>query len=225
MAVIIAFEGIDGSGKTVQMEHLKRTLQARGLHVLTMSFPVYTSFFGEHVGEYLTGADGTSAMNVDQKSMALWFALDRFAAFRAFGEKRLMEADVLLINRYVLSNAVYQSIRDIDLKKPDLLDFIFELEHTQLQLPQADLYIYLDVNIEEAGQNVRKKGYREYTGDAPDLYEAQTEIQLRAREKYLAYAKTLPFVEVVYCMQKSRMRDQEEIAADVEKAVFNRRLF
>ena len=43
---IIAFEGIDGTGKSVQMEALKRRLEERGLRVGTLSFPDYGSLLG-----------------------------------------------------------------------------------------------------------------------------------------------------------------------------------
>lgn len=70
--------------------------------------------------------------------MALWYALDRFEAFR---DLDYSGADVLLINRYILSNAVYQSVRDCDLDKPDLLEFVIELEHKHFRIPRADAHI------------------------------------------------------------------------------------
>ena len=121
MTKIIAFEGIDGTGKTVQLQRLFERLTARGLSVLTLSFPMYDSFFGAECGRLLSGSGGVRANEVDQKSMALWYALDRFEAFREFDYSK---ADVLLINRYILSNAVYQSVRERDLGNPDLLDFV-----------------------------------------------------------------------------------------------------
>lgn len=217
--VVIAFEGIDGSGKTVQMYMLERALQQRKMRVDTLSFPVYSSFFGRQVGNYLTCAQGVSAADVDGKSMALWFALDRFEAFR---DIRHEDIDVLLINRYVLSNAVYQSIRDCDLGKPDLLDFVFELEHAHFKIPPADVYVYLDVHTKEAGENVLRKGYREYVGQAKDVYEAQTSIQQRAREKYLEYAQRLDNVLVIPCMHGESMKQEQDIAMQVEDALFKR---
>ena len=212
---IIAFEGIDGTGKSVQMEQLRTRLEQRGLTVGVLSFPDYDSFFGGCVGRYLTKKDGVSASDVDQRSMALWFAMDRWAAFRDFDYSRF---DVLLINRYVLSNAVYQSIRDRDVDKPDILDFVLELEHRQLKLPQPDLYLILDVDLSAAQDNVTKKGYREYVGDEKDEYEKQDSIQIRARAKYLSFGERLSNVQVIPCMEDGALLPIEAIAQRVYAA-------
>ena len=212
---IIAFEGIDGTGKSVQMEALRGKLEQRGWKVGVLSFPDYGSFFGGCVGRYLTKKDGVSASDVDQRSMALWFAMDRWAAFRDFDYSKF---DVLLINRYVLSNAVYQSIRDRDVDQPDILDFVLELEHEQLKLPKPDLYLILDVDLSAAQSNVSKKGYRDYVGDEKDEYEKQDAIQIRARAKYLSYGERLPGVRVIPCMEEGALLPIEVIAQRVSAA-------
>jgi len=216
MTKIIAFEGIDGTGKSVQMMRLSETLKSRGLRVTEISFPMYESFFGEAIGRYLSAKDGVAADTVDGKSMALWFALDRFEAFKGFDYS---DADVLLINRYVLSNAVYQSIRDIDLNKPDLLDFCLELEHRHFGIPVPDLYLVLDVDPVDAAQNVDKKGFRDYVGNARDVYESIDSIQTRARKKYAEYARRLPNVELIPCMDQGRLLPIDEIAKRIEAVV------
>lgn len=210
--IVIAFEGIDGSGKTVQMDCLARTLKQVGMQVATLSFPRYESFFGREIGKLLSASEGVSADEVDAKSMCLWFALDRFDAWR---NRTDQHADVLLINRYVLSNAVYQSIRERDLGGPDLLEFVYELEHERFGIPVPDLYVYLDVTPERARDNIDQKGYRDYIGHACDVYEAQWGIQERARAKYLEYAKRLHNVLVLPCMEHGKLKSQQEIAHQV----------
>lgn len=209
MTKIIAFEGIDGTGKSVQMERLAASLRDRGLSVLEISFPMYDTFFGEKIGNYLTGKDGISADRVDGKSMALWFALDRYEAFLNIPYR---EYDVLLINRYVLSNAVYQSIRDCDLGKPDILDFVLTLEHDHFGIPRPDLHLVLDMDTEDAAHNVDKKGYREYVGNCRDVYESIDSIQTRARKKYAAYASRMNNVKLIPCMQDGKLLPIDEIA-------------
>ena len=214
MTKIIAFEGIDGTGKTVQLQRLADRLAAEGrLRVQTLSFPMYHTFFGAECGRLLSGSGGVSANDVDGKSMALWYALDRFEAFRQYDYS---EADVLLINRYVLSNAVYQSVRDRDLGKPDLLDFILELEYGHFQIPQAHAHIVLDMNPENAYENVGKKGFREYVGDQPDIYEALPDIQKRARLKYIEYATRMPNIHIIPCMEQNQLKSIADIGVLID---------
>ena len=213
MTKIIAFEGIDGTGKTVQLQRLYERLTARGLSVLTLSFPMYDSFFGAECGRLLSGSGGVRANEVDQKSMALWYALDRFEAFREFDYSH---ADVLLINRYILSNAVYQSVRERDLGNPDLLDFVVSLEYEHFRIPRADVHIVLDMNPETASENVGKKGFRDYVGDQPDIYEALPDIQKRARKKYNEYATRMPNIHIIPCMEQNRLKSIEAIGALID---------
>lgn len=214
--IVIAFEGIDGSGKTVQMKRLERIFIARGKSVLTRSFPVYSSFFGERIGNLLSGTANVRADQVDAKSMALWFAMDRWADFQ---DRDTSNADVLLINRYVLSNAVYQSIRERDLSEPDILDWVFELEYKRLSLPEPDVHVVLDVLPQDAGHNVDKKGFREYVGDARDVYESAGGIQARAREKYLDYARRCSNILVVDCMDQGALLPEDEVFFRIESAL------
>ena len=216
MTKIIAFEGIDGTGKTVQLQRLYERLLQRGLHVQTLSFPMYDTFFGAECGRLLSGSGGVRANEVDQRSMALWYALDRFEAFQNYD---FSAADVLLINRYVLSNAVYQSVRDRDLGNPDLLDFVLELEYGHFRIPRADAHIVLDMNPEQASENVGKKGFREYVGDQPDIYEALPDIQKRARQKYIEYAVRMPEIHMIPCMEQNRLKSIADIGKLVDSVV------
>ena len=216
MTKIIAFEGIDGTGKTVQLERQANRLAALGRKVKTISFPVYESFFGAEVGRLLSGSGGVKANDVDGKSMALWYALDRFEAFQTF---QYQDADVLLINRYLLSNAVYQSVRERDLGKPDLLEFVLELEYNHFRIPRADAHIVLDMNPENASENVGKKGYREYLGDRKDVYEEIPSLQERARLKYLEYAERMDGIRIIPCMENNRLKSIEDIGLLIDQVV------
>ena len=215
MATIITFEGIDGTGKGTQMERTRDLLLSLGKKVLPLSFPRYDTFFGNEVGAYLTAREGVRADTVDAKSMALWFALDRFETFRSLD---LSPYDAVLINRYVLSNAVYQSIRDIDLGRPDLIDFITELEFTHFQIPKPDICLVFDMDLSAASRNVGKKGFREYIGgNGSDIYESVPAIQRRAREKYLAYAQKLENTHIIPCMKEGKLLPIEDIFALIKE--------
>ena len=120
----------------------------------------------------------------------------------------------------MLSNAVYQSIREQDLDKPDLLDFVLELEHGQLKLPRPDGYIVLDMNLEAASENVVKKGFRDYVGASQkDVYESTDGIQERARKKYQEYAKRLDTITILNCMGVSGLKSIDEIGSLIDAVV------
>ncbi|MBR4635681.1 MAG: hypothetical protein IKO51_04880 [Clostridia bacterium] len=216
---IITIEGIDGSGKTVQYGLLSKALEERGFTVAQRSYPVYDSYFGGQVGRYLSAADGDRATDVDQRSMALWFAMDRFMDLRDFVDG---EADFLLLNRYVLSNAVYQSIRDRDLGKPDIVDWVFDLEYNVLGLPRPDLNLFFDVEPERAGINVDNKGFRSYVGKGKDVYESSKPMQQRAREKYTEIANRYSDTVIVTCGKGKAMLPPEEIAEKVIRILIER---
>jgi len=219
---VIAIEGIDGSGKSVQFSRLCERLARQGHTVEQREYPVYSAWFGAQVGKYLSAAEGIPADKVDGRSMALWFAMDRWADLQGYEDG---QKDYMVINRYVLSNGVYQSIRDIDLARtqPDILDWVFELEYGRLGLPRADLFLFYDVAPAQAGENVLKKGFREYVqGRGKDVYEASGGIQQRARAKYLEAAARREDIAVIQCMGAEGMRPVEDIAAETWRVLEGR---
>jgi len=80
------------------------------------------------------------------------------------------------------------------------------------------------MNPETAFENVGKKGFRDYVGDQPDIYEALPDIQKRARQKYIEYAGRMPNIHIVPCMEQNRLKSIEAIGTLVD-AIVNRILF
>lgn len=211
---VIAFEGIDGSGKTVQFSLLKKYLQDNGYVVACKEFPVYSSFFGGIVGKLLSGEMSVNASTLDPMSMALWFAMDRVCGF----EEMSNDYDILLLNRYVLSNAVYQSIRcneKTDKTPHEMIDWVYELEHDRLHLPRPDMYIFFDVSETQADENVRNKGFRDYVGNDKDVYEKSDGMQTNARERYLECARRFDNIKVIDCMHDGKFLPAEQISGIV----------
>src|SRR5690606_11322964 len=119
------FEGIDGSGKTVQIKLIKEILVTKGYKVLELSFPNYNSFFGKQIGELLSGNSSVNANTVDVKSMSLWYAVDRWKEFQSVN---VSNYDIILLNRFTLSSAVYQSIRNESYDWEEITEWVFNLE-------------------------------------------------------------------------------------------------
>ena len=186
--VIVAIEGLDGSGKTVQAELLRDRLKEMGKRVFLMDFPQYHSFFGEEIGKLLSGEAGVSAMNLDERSMCLWYAVDRWRALR---DVNLSEYDYAIFNRYTLANAAYQSARKFGGYDARFGLWIFNLEHNELGLPVPDLYFYLDTDASQSAKNVLKKGQRGYTSGL-DVYESSSSLLDRCRLVYRELSQEIP---------------------------------
>ena len=78
------------------------------------------------------------------------------------------------------------------------------------------------MDAEEAAGNVDKKGFRDYVGNARDVYESIDSIQLRARKKYQEYAKRMDGVVFVPCMKDGKLEPIETIAARIQAIVEER---
>jgi dTMP kinase len=179
---LVAVEGLDGAGKSTQVDLLASALST----VDVVSFPRYDTFFGRHIRHLLDGTGDVSAQTVDPRSMALWYALDRAQWAR---DRKPVSDGVVLLNRYTLSNAVYQSARSGD---PALFDWVLRLEFSELELPQPDVTVVLDVPPEVSRRRVADRG------DADgDVYERSAALLARVREGYLSAASRLPNVVVV----------------------------
>ncbi len=209
---IIAIEGIDGSGKTVQIKMLKSYISSLGRSVAARAYPLYDSYFGAHIGRLLSGAGDIRATDIDGKSMALWFALDRWEDMKTYMDG---ESDYLLINRYTLSNAVYQSIRECRLGRPDIFEWVLDLEFNHFGIPRPDVSIVLDIGTTRASSNVDNKGFRGYVGKSKDVYEASSVLQELARQKYLECALECSGVYSVCCMNGGKMLSPNEISRKI----------
>ena len=194
--VILALEGLDGSGKTVQTALLREYLESANKSVLTLDFPQYESFFGKEIGKLLSGANKDSnAMDLDPKAMCLWYALDRWSTLSKTDWRNY---DCVLFNRYTLSSAVYQTARKYDELNWDFANWVFELEHVQMQLPIPDLYIVLETPVKDAKNNVYKKDARTYV-EGLDVYERSSTLLSRCRKIYLELAESEPDIQIVPC--------------------------
>ena len=218
-AKIIAFEGIDGSGKGVQFHNITRILTEKGAKVGQMDFPSYDEFFGREIGRMLSGDGEVTANTVDVKSMSLWYAMDRYLAF---GKMNLFAYDYILLNRSTLSNAVYQSARCPQEDRQALIQWIEALEFDHLDIPRPDLYVIFDVPPRQSELNVAKKGHRDYVGEKADVYEANKGFMSAVRDSYLEAAQLFENAAVLNCMGSEGMLPIESISEMVLQAIQER---
>src|SRR5690242_19731809 len=133
MGALIAVEGLDGAGKRTLIDSVVANLRARGLRVQTLAFPRYgRSIHADLAAEALRGAHGDLADSVH--GMALMFALDRAAA-REDLSKLLADNDIVILDRYVASNAAYSAARLHQSADGEIVCWVGELEFGRFELP------------------------------------------------------------------------------------------
>jgi dTMP kinase len=157
---LIAFEGLDQSGKQTQAESLRDRLAAAGRQCRLLSFPDYESPVGSEIKRVLHG-EGEAMPDV----MQLLYVTNRYE-YRTRMAAWLAEGVIVLCDRYVASSIAYGEAQGLD---PSWLQDI------QRFLPAADLTILLDIAPETA---VRRKAA------GRDRYERDLELLSRVRQSY-----------------------------------------
>jgi dTMP kinase len=185
--VLIAIEGVDGAGKRTLSQGLSAAFEAAGRSVATLAFPRYgQSVAADVAAEALHGQHGDLASSV--YAMAMLFALDRAGAAAQIREL-CGGHDVVLLDRYVASNAAYSAARLHQDADGEVVGWVHQIEYHRLQLPAPDWQVLLGVSTELASQRARQRA-REDASRSRDAYERDDELQQRTGAVYAGLAAT-----------------------------------
>jgi len=183
---LIVIEGLDGAGKRTLAEGLVDELRSRGCAVHSGAFPRYgTDVHADLVAEALHGQHGDLADSVH--GMALMYALDRRGAADALrGE--LAAHDVVLLDRYVASNAAYGAARLQQGPDGAFVEWVRQIEVDRFALPRPDLQLLLSVPAEVAADRAEHRARTE-TDRERDKFESDSPLQQRCAEVYRGLAE------------------------------------
>ncbi|MBD3672383.1 MAG: dTMP kinase [Planctomycetaceae bacterium] len=213
--VLVAIEGIDGSGKGTQARRLTQTLSDQGRRVELLSFPRYDdTFFGRTVGRFLNGEFG-SLSEANPFLVSLLFAGDRFESRELLREK--MESnDLVILDRYVASNIAHQGSKLPVEQQPSLIEFVQTLEYEIYGLPRATLNVLLDLPAETAQELIGRKNARSYTEQSHDLQEADRDYLESVRQTYLTVAERHPDSwRIISAQNENGLRSIESIGEEL----------
>jgi dTMP kinase len=183
--VLIAIEGVDGAGKRTLTDGLRGSLEADGKSVAALAFPRYgQSVTADVAAEALHGRHGDLASSV--YAMAMLFALDR-----AGGADQIRELcrdhDVVILDRYVASNAAYSAARLHQPADGGAVSWVRDIEYGRLQLPAPDWQVLLGVSAELADQRARHRASVDASRER-DAYERDAGLQQRTGAVYAGLA-------------------------------------
>lgn len=198
----IAIEGLDGAGKSTQVELLRKHLEAQGKKTKYIHFPkLNEGIFGELVAKFLRGDLGRND-EVNPYLVALIFAEDRKASAKML-EGWLCEDYFLIVDRYVYSNIAFQCAKVNDEReKRKLREWITHLEFEHFGIPKPQRSIFLDVPFAFTKQKLtseRMGADRDYLEGKQDIHEADLNFQQRVREMYLEQSKYDEDFKIIDC--------------------------
>lgn len=178
---LIVVEGIDGAGKNTLVAAVADVLTQRGLTVARTAFPRYDDdIHAALVRDALHGDMGDLSESVH--AMAVLFALDRRAAAAGLREQRANH-DVVLVDRYVASNAAYAAARLHQDADGEVVEWIRRLEVYRFDIPLPDVQVLLDVPADVAAQRAQSRE-RQDADRRRDRYESDADLQQRCVEAY-----------------------------------------
>ena len=181
MGRLVVIEGIDGAGKRTLANGLTKTLEEVGARVTSIAFPRYgKSIHADLVQEALYRGHGDLADSV--YGMGLLYALDRRGAVDELRAERDAH-DVVLLDRYVASNAAYGAARLHQDARGEFVSWVRELEIDRFGLPVPSAHLLLRVAPKVAAARADRRA-RANAARAKDAFESDGGLQARCGAVY-----------------------------------------
>jgi dTMP kinase len=170
--MLIAFEGLDQSGKETQARQLRARLQSGQHTVRAVSFPDYETPIGIELRKALSGERDFSP-----EVMQLLYVANRFE-YRSRLLHWLQGGDLVVCDRYCASSIAYGEAQGLDPQ------WLFDIQRS---LPAADVTVLLDIAPDTAV--ARKRADR-------DRYERDLGLLARVRDSYRRQARAAGWIVI-----------------------------
>jgi len=194
--LFIAFEGIDGSGKSTQVKLLTESLKKAG-HKVYSTFEPTDSPIGSVIRNIFN-----HRIEADHRVIAGLFVADRLDHLlnKTTGIlKKLEDGFTVITDRYYFSSYAYHGTHMS-------LDRVIEANSLSADLLRPDLNIYIDISPDISMERLTNGR------SSLELYETKENLR-NVRDKYLEAFELLKFKENIFMTDGNRSPDL--IAADI----------
>lgn len=217
MGRLIAIEGLDGAGKNTQSDLLCKYLSEKGVPVLKIDFPNYSSKSSTLVKMYLDGELGDSPDDTNCYAASAFFACDRYISY-VTGWKSFLEREdaVVVANRYTTANAYHQLSKLPKEEWDPFLEWLWDLEFKKFGLPEPDDVICLAVSPEISQRNIERRCRRRHV--QKDIHERDREYLAKCRgaAEYAASRLGWSFID---CTDGERQLPVAEVFEKIKAAL------
>jgi dTMP kinase len=207
---LIVIDGTDGAGKETQTKLLEARLNEEGIQVVKYTFPNYNSFYGKMVSQYLQGDFGI-ATEIHPKFASLLYAFDRGNVADEM-VRHLESGHYILCDRYIESNIAYQQAKLPEKERKEFFNWLTNLEHNELGVPESDAVFFLKVPVDISRTNMASR-------DKLDGHESDQTYQQRVLRSYETLAENNNKWTIINCIENGKMRSRKDIHKEIYQAI------
>ena len=199
--MFISFEGIEGSGKSTQIELIEELIRAKGYQVKKLREPGTTEL-GEKIRNIFLEK---TTETVDPITEAFLLYASRKHLDQNFLRQNLNEGAIVIADRYADATLAYQSYgKGLD------HNFV-KLIHDSSQLLSPDLTFYMDISAELSRERISDREMDRMESESIDFFK-------KVREGYLQIAHDNPERVVVLDANKTI----DELHESIKKIISNK---
>jgi len=179
----IVFEGIDGAGKSTQVNLLGEWFREKGYDVVITKEPTDTAF-GKLIRKLVLtgGKEGIiDGARISHEAEALLFAADRAEHVNKLIKPALKAGKIVISDRYFYSSLAYQWARGLD------LEWLIDLNRFAIR---PNLVILLDLPVKESMKRINGR-------DIGNEFDRIFELQKKVRENYLKLVERFPEIKII----------------------------
>ena len=199
--MFISFEGIEGSGKSTQIELIEELIRAKGYQVKKLREPGTTEL-GEKIRNIFLEK---TTETVDPITEAFLLYASRKHLDQNFLRQNLSDGAIIIADRYADATLAYQSYgKGLD------HNFV-KLIHDSSQLLSPDLTFYMDISAELSRERISDREMDRMESESIDFFK-------KVREGYLQIAHDNPERVVVLDANKTI----DELHESIKKIISNK---
>ena len=198
--IFIAFEGIDGSGKSTQIQLLMKKIEEKSIRCYQTCEPS-SGPIGSLTRQILTGR-----IKTDNRVIAAMFAADRLDHLLNPIDgivSKIEEGIHVISDRYYFSSYAYHSV-DVP------MDWVIKTNEESAKVLRPDLTVFIDISAKEAMDRITKNRFH------TELFEKESRLS-KVRENYLKAFELMKVEEKVLIVDGTKT--PEEIADIIWQAV------
>lgn len=188
---IIVIEGLDGSGKSTQLQLLEQRFITEKTEFKKIKLPDYDDPSSTLVKMYLAGNFGTDANAVNAYAASAFYAVDRYASYKRHWGADYLGGKLILADRYATSNFIYQMTKLPQNEWEAYISWAEDFEYNRFALPKPDSVIFLDMPV-EISQKLLSKRYNGVESEK-DVHECNIGFLSSCRQAALYAAKRLEY--------------------------------